>query len=81
MNKKSVIISLIVGLVVIASLAAVYAKEEDAGCVPIPSGEFGVATITQGVSFILAGGIAPLIILVIAFIVGLVVSHVIWGGF
>lgn len=81
MNKKTILLVLIMGLVVLASISAVSARKADDACVPKPPQQLGVAAVTEGISFILAGGVGPLIILAIAFIIGLIISYVMFSGF
>ncbi len=83
MKKEQAIKAILFSIVILAAITAVYAAndQQDKNCVAKPMTGISVASITQGVSFIMAGGTGPILILVIAFIVGMIVSHVIWGGF
>ena len=82
MKKEQAIKAILFSIVVLAAITAVYAaKQQEENCVAKPAAGVSVAAITQGISFIMAGGVGPLLVLVIAFIVGMIVSHVIWGGF
>lgn len=82
MESKLAAKLLIMSIVVIASLTAVYAaKETCEGMVAKPSGGLSIATITGGINFIMAGGIGSVLILVIAFVLGFVISHVVWRSF
>ncbi len=55
--------------------------DKDRPCVAQPSQDLGVAAITEGVGFIMAGGFGPILMLVIAFIIGMLVSHAVWSTF
>jgi hypothetical protein len=82
MDKKLALQVLLVSLVLMTMVTAVSAaREEEENCVVKPASGISVSTVTQGISFIMAGGTGPLIILAIAFVLGLVVSHLLWGGF
>ena len=82
MEKEQAFKILLLSIVVLAAVTSVYAaKKDDVECIPKPVAGFSIASISQGVSYLMAGGTGPILILVIAFIVGMVVSHVIWGGF
>ena len=63
------------------AVAAFAQRGEEIACIAKPAEGLSVAAVTQGMSFILAGGVGPILILVVAFIVGMVISHVLWGGF
>lgn len=54
---------------------------EETACINQPSQQLGIAAITEGVSFIMQGGIGPILMLVIAFIIGMLVSHAFWTTF
>lgn len=82
MKKEDAIRAILFGIVILAAITAVYAaKEQEENCVIKPASGISVASLTQGISFIMAGGAGPILVLVIAFIIGMIVSHVIWGGF
>jgi len=66
-----------VGVTVLAQRGAQQAAE----CVAKPAAGLSAEGVLQGITFIAAGGSAPVVLLVLAFVVGLIVSHVLWGGF
>lgn len=83
MEKQTAIKIMLFGIVLLASLTAVSAQtrrgEEE--CVAPPASGLSIGSISEGFSFIMAGGMSTVLILAIAFILGMVVSHLIWGGF
>jgi len=81
MKKQTALMALLFGMIFLASVAGVVAREEETPCIPQPAQGVSVASITQGISYIMAGGTGPVLILAVAFLVGMVVSHIIWGGF
>lgn len=83
MNKKQALSLVLFSMVALAAVTGTFAArdEEKSNCVPKPAGGFSIAAVSQGISFIMSGGMGPLIILVIAFVIGMVVSHLLWGGF
>jgi len=56
-------------------------SDQESACINQPSQQLGVAALTEGVSFIMQGGIGPILMLVIAFIIGMLVSHAFWTTF
>ena len=50
-------------------------------CIAQPDQNLGIAAVTEGISFIMSGGIGPILMLVIAFIIGMLVSHMVWSTF
>ena len=50
-------------------------------CIAKPAQGLGIAAITEGVSFIMQGGNGPILMLVISFIIGMLVSHAFWTTF
>ncbi|MFO7872479.1 MAG: hypothetical protein R6U26_02430 [Candidatus Undinarchaeales archaeon] len=81
MDKKQAIKVTLFSIVALAFVTGAFAAEEETNCITKPAAGVSVASVTEGISFIMAGGIGPLLILVIAFVVGMIVSHVLWGGF
>jgi len=81
MNKKVVLMTVLLSLVVLGSLAGAYARKDDDACIPQPSQALGIAAVTEGISFLIAGGIGPLLILGIVFLIGLVISYFAFSGF
>lgn len=74
------VLVLALGAVVISAQESRRASQEKP-CIAQPSQNLGVAAITEGVGFIMAGGIGPIIMLVIAFVIGMLVSHAFWSTF
>ena len=82
MNRRSIALIFIVGMFLLTLVSAVHAaREDEESMVAKPTQELGLAAVTEGIMYIIAGGMGPIIILVIAFIIGMVISHLIWGGF
>jgi len=82
MNKQKILAVLVIGLVLLTCVTAVYAKDEECDCgIPKPAASLSLATVTQSATYLFAGGLGPLLFLALAFVIGLIVSHVIWGGF
>ncbi|MFH1424401.1 MAG: hypothetical protein ABIG20_01835 [archaeon] len=84
MDKKTIALAFIVGIFLLNMVFAVSAartEDKDQEMVAKPTGELGIAAVTEGASYIMNGGVGPLLILAIAFIVGMIVSHLVWGGF
>lgn len=81
MDKKTIALVLIVSVFLLTMVSAVCAKADEENMVAKPSQEIGIAAVTEGVGYIFAGGLGPILILVIAFIIGMVISHVMFGGF
>ena len=80
---------LILAFVLVLALGAFVVVAQDSSrradkekpCIAQPDQNLGIGAITEGVGFIMAGGIGPIIMLVIAFIIGLLVSHAFWSTF
>jgi hypothetical protein len=81
MNRQTALMVMLVSIVFLASVAGVVAREDEVPCIPQPAQGLSLGAITQSISYIMAGGIGPILILAIAFIVGMLVSHIVWGGF
>lgn len=86
MEKEQAFKLLLLSMVILATVTAtvtavVAARTDEVECIPKPVAGLSLSSVSQGVGYIMAGGVGPLLILVIAFIVGMVVSHVVWGGF
>ena len=81
MDRKTAMQLMLVSFVVIASLTAVYAKEDEENCVVKPASGVSATSLTQGVSYIMAGGTGPLLVMLIVAIIAMAISHIIWGGF
>ena len=85
MRAKTLMLALV--LVLALSSVAILAQEstrrteKEKPCIAQPSQDLGVAAIAEGIGFIMAGGIGPILMLVIAFIIGLLVSHAFWSTF
>lgn len=81
MNKHTALMALLITSIFLASVAGVIARGDETPCIPQPAQGISVDSIAGGVTYIMAGGVGPILILAVAFIVGLVVSHLVWGGF
>lgn len=83
MNLKILVFAFIAVLALTAVVAEAQRErgDKEQACIPQPSQQLGVAAITEGVGFIMQGGIGPILMLVIAFIIGMLVSHVFWTTF
>jgi len=90
MNRKQIAIGLILALLVITIVTStVHAQRRrggdasggDTACQNLPPSSFSIGAFTGGIAFIFAGGLGPIVILVLAFVIGMIVSHVLWGGF
>ncbi len=86
MNSKILALAfvLMLGLTSFVAFAAATTSgrgDQQQACVPQPSQELGVAALSEGVGFIMAGGLGPILMLVIAFVIGIIVSHVFWTSF
>jgi hypothetical protein len=82
MEKQTAIKLMLFGIVLLASLSAVNAQRRgEEECIAPPSEGLSIGSISDGFSFIMAGGMSTILILAIAFILGMIVSHLIWGGF
>ena len=55
--------------------------DKETACINQPNQQLGISAITEGIGFIMAGGLGPILMLVIAFIIGLLVSHAFWSTF
>lgn len=75
------VLALALGSLVVFAQEGKARADKEKPCVAQPSQELGVAAITEGVGFIMSGGIGPILMLVIAFIIGLLVSHAFWSTF
>lgn len=84
MNYKLIALAFVAVLALTAIVAEAQSSRrsgEEAACINQPSQQLGIAAITEGVSFIMQGGIGPILMLVIAFIIGMLVSHAFWTAF
>lgn len=83
MDGKLAVKILLVSIVAIASITAVYAATQKGceGYIQKPAQGVSVNAFTEGISFIMAGGIGPLLILVLAFVIGFLISHLVWSSF
>ena len=80
MNLNLKVLLLAVVVVAAVSTVAFGARQDEAECVPKPPSEFGAAMFTQGIGFLAEGGLGAILWLIIAFILGMVISHLLWGG-
>ena len=87
MNSKILVLTFVLAIAV-GSFVAFAATEsrtsrgdQQQACIPQPSQQLGVAALSEGVGFIMQGGIGPILMLVIAFIIGMLVSHAFWTAF
>ena len=84
MRAKTLVLALVfvlaLGTMVVSAQGATRA-DKDKPCVAQPAQGFGVAAVTEGIGFIFAGGIGPILMLVIAFIIGMLVTHAFWSSF
>ena len=83
MDRKTIFLTFIVGMMLLTMITAVNAArdDEEEEMVVKPTQDLSVAAFTEGISYIMAGGLGPILILTIAFVVGMIISHLVWGGF
>ncbi|HIJ98373.1 TPA: hypothetical protein H1005_00310 [archaeon] len=84
MRVKILILALVLALVLgafVVSAQDTRRADKEKPCVAQPDQNLGIAAITEGIGFIMAGGLGPILMLVIAFIIGLLVSHAFWSTF
>ena len=84
MRAKTLVLAFVLALAfssIFAFGASGTRADKEKPCVAQPSQDLGVAAITEGVGFIMAGGIGPILMLVIAFVIGMLVSHAVWSTF
>jgi len=89
MNKKIAIIGLVLTLVLFSTfVGSAFAQRrgsssaaEETNCATMPPSTLSLGAFTGGIAFIFAGGIGPIVILVLAFLIGMGVSYALWAGF
>ncbi len=84
MNYKLIAFAFVAVLALSAVVVAAQSTrrgDTEQACIPEPSQQLGIAAITEGIGFIMKGGIGPILMLVIAFIIGMLVSHAFWTTF
>jgi len=86
MMKKQYALILVAVIVLTMAISAVYARdprsgEEEVACVAKPATAFGLAMVTESAVYLFSGGVGPLLILALAVVLAVILTHVIWTGF
>ena len=74
-------LAIVLGSVAILAQQSTGRASTEKPCVTQPAQDLGIASITEGAGYIMSGGIGPILLLVIAFIIGMLVSHAVWSTF
>lgn len=84
--KKQYALVLIAVIVLSLCVSAAYARvargdKADEICIPKPTGAFSLAMVTESAAFLFAGGVGPLMILLLVVAIAVILTHVLWSGF
>ncbi len=77
----AIVFALALGAFVVSAQESARRSDKEKPCIAQPDQNLGIAAITEGIGFIMAGGIGPILMLVIAFVIGMLVSHAVWSTF
>jgi len=86
MMKKQYALILVAVIVLTMAISAVYARsprgdEEEVACIAKPATAFGLAMMTESAVYLFSGGMGPLLIVALAVVIAVILTHVLWTGF